>query len=168
MTPFGKRIELRAVADSAEKSLRIVGRQPSTRTSPHVGRIKPVIRFISVVLPEPFGPTRLVIPGGIDKVDTIYAEHIAIELADVAELDCLLSGVDLLAASRFAASLGCGYHDTTSFARSRRFSSPMQAAQTTPRTSHAMYCGNLIAAPDVEHFPEERACGSEAAASSPR
>src|ERR1035437_3787418 len=30
---------------------------PSTRISPWLGRIKPVMRFISVVLPLPLGPT---------------------------------------------------------------------------------------------------------------
>jgi hypothetical protein len=41
---------------------------PSTRISPWLGRISPVMRFIRVVLPEPFGPTRLVMPGGIARL----------------------------------------------------------------------------------------------------
>ncbi len=44
------------------------GGMPRTRISPRVGRISPVIRFISVVLPEPLGPTRLVMPGGMERV----------------------------------------------------------------------------------------------------
>ena len=38
------------------------------RIEPWSGWMSPVIRFISVVLPEPFGPTRLVIPGGMFRV----------------------------------------------------------------------------------------------------
>jgi hypothetical protein len=30
--------------------------------------MRPVMRFMSVVLPEPFGPTRLVIPDGMFSV----------------------------------------------------------------------------------------------------
>jgi hypothetical protein len=41
---------------------------PSTDSRPRVGRRSPVTRFMSVVFPEPFGPTRLVIPGPIDRV----------------------------------------------------------------------------------------------------
>ena len=44
------------------------GEMPSTLMRPRVGRISPVIRFISVVLPEPFGPTRLVMPGGMERL----------------------------------------------------------------------------------------------------
>ncbi|MEJ7708540.1 MAG: hypothetical protein WKF84_01455 [Pyrinomonadaceae bacterium] len=41
---------------------------PSTLRLPRVGLRSPVIKFISVVLPDPFGPTRLVMPGVIDKL----------------------------------------------------------------------------------------------------
>ena len=44
------------------------GLMPRTLTCPRLGRIRPVIRFRSVVLPEPFGPTRLVTPGGSERV----------------------------------------------------------------------------------------------------
>ena len=44
------------------------GEIPRMRMLPWSGKIRPVIRFISVVLPEPFGPTRLVIPGGMFSV----------------------------------------------------------------------------------------------------
>jgi hypothetical protein len=35
---------------------------------PWSGKISPVIMFMSVVLPAPFGPTRLVMPGGMFSV----------------------------------------------------------------------------------------------------
>jgi hypothetical protein len=41
---------------------------PRIEMLPWSGKISPVIRFMSVVLPEPFGPTRLVIPGGMFNV----------------------------------------------------------------------------------------------------
>ena len=63
------------------------GEMPSTRISPCVGRISPVIRFMSVVLPEPFGPTRLVMPGGIDRFTLVDAQHLAVEARDVGEGD---------------------------------------------------------------------------------
>ena len=44
------------------------GEIPRTRMRPWSGKISPVIMFISVVLPEPFGPTRLVMPGGMFNV----------------------------------------------------------------------------------------------------
>ena len=67
--PFGKRIELRRISEQSEQLFRLVRRQAqNTESIPRVGRTKPVIRFISVVLPDPLGPTRLVIPGGIDSV----------------------------------------------------------------------------------------------------
>src|ERR1039457_4587871 len=40
---------------------------PSTSIVPREGRMRPAIRFMSVVLPEPFGPTRLVMPGGMER-----------------------------------------------------------------------------------------------------
>jgi hypothetical protein len=46
---------------------RAVGPDPSTEMEPRLGRISPVIRFISVVFPEPFGPTRLVMPGPMER-----------------------------------------------------------------------------------------------------
>ena len=67
MAPRGKASYCVAVADEAEQLLGAVGRQPEHRTLPRVGRSSPVIRFISVVLPEPFGPTRPVIPGSIAR-----------------------------------------------------------------------------------------------------
>ena len=36
--------------------------------APCEGLIRPVSKFISVVLPEPLGPTRLVIPGPREKL----------------------------------------------------------------------------------------------------
>ena len=63
--PARERIELRAVADVAEELLGVAAASaPARETVPRVGCTRPVIRFISVVLPEPFGPTRLVMPGG--------------------------------------------------------------------------------------------------------
>ena len=44
------------------------GEIPRTLMSPRVGWIRPVIKFISVVLPEPFGPTRLVMPGAMVRL----------------------------------------------------------------------------------------------------
>src|ERR1017187_7497295 len=44
------------------------GGMPSTSIVPREGRMRPAIRFMSVVLPEPFGPTRLVMPGGMERV----------------------------------------------------------------------------------------------------
>ena len=44
------------------------GEMPRTTMRPLSGWIRPVARFISVVLPEPFGPTRLVMPGGMFSV----------------------------------------------------------------------------------------------------
>ena len=44
------------------------GEIPRMKMLPWSGKSSPVIRFISVVLPEPFGPTRLVIPGGMFSV----------------------------------------------------------------------------------------------------
>ena len=45
----------------------VLGGMPSTLMAPREGRIRPVIRFMSVVLPEPLGPTRLVMPGGMER-----------------------------------------------------------------------------------------------------
>src|ERR1700749_5164174 len=39
------------------------GFNPRTEISPRDGCTSPVIRFISVVLPDPFGPTSVVTPG---------------------------------------------------------------------------------------------------------
>jgi hypothetical protein len=44
------------------------GEMPRMRIDPLSGKIIPVIKFIRVVLPEPLGPTRLVIPGGMCSV----------------------------------------------------------------------------------------------------
>jgi hypothetical protein len=44
------------------------GEIPRMRMRPWSGWMSPVIRFMSVVLPEPFGPTRLVMPGGMFSV----------------------------------------------------------------------------------------------------
>ena len=44
------------------------GEIPRIRMVPWSGKIRPVIKFISVVLPAPFGPTRLVMPGGMFNV----------------------------------------------------------------------------------------------------
>ena len=41
---------------------------PRMLIRPLSGWIRPVIRFMSVVLPDPFGPTRLVMPGGMLNV----------------------------------------------------------------------------------------------------
>ena len=43
------------------------GSMPQTVTRPRDGRRSPAIMFISVVLPEPLGPTRLVTPGGMER-----------------------------------------------------------------------------------------------------
>jgi hypothetical protein len=45
-----------------------LGATPRTEIWPRVGWMSPVSRFISVVLPEPLGPTKLVMPGGSDSV----------------------------------------------------------------------------------------------------
>ena len=81
---FRERIELRAIADQRGRICSgSPGVIPRTRMSPQVGWISPVIRFIRVVLPEPLGPTRLVIPGGISQIDAIYPEHVAVETRDI-------------------------------------------------------------------------------------
>ena len=40
---------------------------------PRDGRMSPVIRFISVVLPDPFGPTRLVMPGAAAEFEAFFS-----------------------------------------------------------------------------------------------
>ena len=85
---FGTGVELRAVTDHFAKLLRMLsGEMPSTVISPWVGRISPVMRFISVVFPDPLGPTRLVIPGGIGEADPVDAEDFAVESRDIREGD---------------------------------------------------------------------------------
>ena len=85
---FGKGVELGAVAHLAEEFFGLVGRDAEhADMEPREGRIRPVIRFISVVLPEPLGPTRLVMPGGMDEVHAIDAQHFAVEARDVVEDD---------------------------------------------------------------------------------
>ena len=63
--PARKRIELRAVTDFAKQLLRLIGGNAENVIVPRVGRSSPVIRFINVDFPAPFGPTRLVMPGAI-------------------------------------------------------------------------------------------------------
>jgi len=59
-------VVLGRIADHAGRSaLRSSGSMPQTVTRPREGRRRPAIMFISVVLPDPLGPTRLVTPGGI-------------------------------------------------------------------------------------------------------
>ena len=87
-SPLGKRVVLRAVAELAEQPLRVGrARCRSTRTVPWLGCSRPVIRFISVVLPEPFGPTRLGDARRDRQVHPVDAEHLAVELRDVVEDD---------------------------------------------------------------------------------
>ena len=44
---------------------------PSTRIEPWLGLSCPVMSFMNVDLPAPFGPSRPVIPGGIDTVTSL-------------------------------------------------------------------------------------------------
>jgi len=64
----GERVVLGAVPDRSEEPLGSSVPIPRTVTRPFVGRRRPVIRFMRVVLPEPFGPTRLVMPGPMDRL----------------------------------------------------------------------------------------------------
>ena len=61
-------VVLGAVADQAEELLGSIGRTPRMEIAPRVGRSRPVIRCIRVLLPEPLGPTRPVRPGSISTV----------------------------------------------------------------------------------------------------
>ena len=54
-------------ADRPEELFRAVGYCSQYDAFPRLGRSKPVMRFMSVVFPEPFGPTRLVIPVAIAR-----------------------------------------------------------------------------------------------------
>ena len=56
---------------------------------PRVGCNKPVIKFMNVDLPDPFGPTRLVIPGAMLQVDAIDSENLSVEFGDIVEDDQL-------------------------------------------------------------------------------
>ena len=81
---------------------------PRILISPRVGRNRPASRFISVLLPDPFGPTRLVIPGSIVRSTRVDAQHVAVELRDIAQDDvAVVTGV-------------APAHETTSKARTRR------------------------------------------------
>ena len=67
--PLGKGVELGAVAEHAAELFGMVGRDAEHADLALAwGGCRPVIRFMSVVLPEPFGPTRLVMPGGMVRL----------------------------------------------------------------------------------------------------
>ena len=59
---------MRAVATARQRCSGSSSDIPSTLISPWLGGMRPVIRFISVVLPLPLGPTRLVTPGGMVRL----------------------------------------------------------------------------------------------------
>ena len=76
---------------------------------------------MSVVLPEPLGPTRLGDAGRNGEVDPVHAQHFAVELRDVLEDDLVLVPA----------------HFTTSIARTLRYSRPRQPAQINISMTHA-------------------------------
>jgi len=65
----------------------ILGGESEHRDLALAGTNQPVIRFISVVLPLPLGPTRLVTPGGIERLTLLTTKHFAVKARDVGEGD---------------------------------------------------------------------------------
>ena len=61
---------------------------PATRTAPgRRPRAGPAIRWSSVVLPAPFGPSRPVTPGAERERDVVDRDDVAVPARDVVELD---------------------------------------------------------------------------------
>ena len=115
---------------------------PITEMLPFDGCTKPVIRFISVVLPLPLGPTSVVIPGGIER-DAVDTQHFAVELRDVIEYDAV-------AYRAFA------HPRTTSLARTRLFNMPTLTRQAAASMMRMAGVGNDPHLPRNSGAPSKR------------
>ena len=94
---------------------------PSTFTAPLLGLSCPVISFMKVDLPAPFGPSSPVMPGGTLDGDVVQADDLPVPLRDV------LGGDDRRA------------HVTTSTPRTRRSSTEIDSA-ISPRITMSETC----------------------------
>ena len=82
--PLVERVLLGAEADAGSRGdgLPQIG-SPSTVTLPLLGLSWPVISFMNVDLPAPFGPSSPVMPGGTATRDVVQADDLPVPLRDV-------------------------------------------------------------------------------------
>ena len=98
---------------------------PSTFTTPLLGLSWPVISFMNVDLPAPFGPSRPVMPGRHFDADVVQADDLPVPLRDVVGRD------------------NWWHHVTTSTPRTRRSSTEIDSTMR-PRITVSETCHGVV------------------------